>query len=81
VGARGGQHDDRGLGTASEILGRDLRREIRAGRVFADRARLPVHDADWDPLLASRRLAEKPRSHKRERGAALATAGAEDGAQ
>lgn len=56
-----------GVGTASTILGRDLRREIRAGRVFADRSRLPEHGPDWDPLLACRRLAHKPRSHKRAR--------------
>jgi phytoene dehydrogenase-like protein len=54
-----------GVGTAGAVLGRDLLREIRSGRVFADPDLLPIHDADWDPLLACRRLAHKPRSHKR----------------
>jgi all-trans-retinol 13,14-reductase len=46
-----------GVGTASAILGRNLHQEIRAGAVFGDPTVLPVHDADWDPLAASRGLA------------------------
>ncbi|MDQ3933967.1 MAG: NAD(P)/FAD-dependent oxidoreductase [Actinomycetota bacterium] len=61
-----------GVGTASAILGRDLASEVRAGRVFADLSRLPERGPDWDPLLACRRLADKPRSHKRSRAAAVA---------
>jgi phytoene dehydrogenase-like protein len=56
-----------GMGTASAILGRDLRDEVKAGRVIADPSRLPPHDPDRDLLFACRRLAEKPRSHRRQR--------------
>ena len=58
-----------GVAAASAVLGRALAREINAGRVFADPARLPVRDPSWDPLLACRRLAVKPRSRRQARAA------------
>jgi phytoene dehydrogenase-like protein len=55
-----------GVGTAGAILKRNLFAEIRSGKVFADTSRLTARDEHWDPLLACRRLAEKPRSKQRE---------------
>jgi phytoene dehydrogenase-like protein len=55
-----------GVGTAGAILGRNLHREIRGGAVYGDPARLTAGGEGWDPLLACRRLAHKPRSHRRE---------------
>ncbi len=52
-----------GLGTAAAILGRDLAQEVRAGRVFADPAKLTEFGPDWDPWLRS-----KPRAGHREPG-------------
>jgi ferredoxin--NADP+ reductase len=43
-----------GVGTASQILGRDLLQEFREGRVLVDRKALPEHGADWDPFQACR---------------------------
>jgi len=43
-----------GIGTAGAVLGRDLAAEVKAGRVFADPARLTDTGQDWDPLAASR---------------------------
>lgn len=53
-----------GLGTAGAILGRDLRKEIERGRVFADAAKLTAGGPGWDPFQASRRMAVKPRSER-----------------
>lgn len=49
-----------GVHAASEILGRDLIREIRGGAVIADPSRLTQWPADFDPLLACKRLGAKP---------------------
>jgi all-trans-retinol 13,14-reductase len=49
-----------GMHAAGAVMSRDLAREIRAGAVIADPARLSEPTADWDPLLASKRLAAKP---------------------
>lgn len=54
-----------GVGTASEILGRDLLKEFHAGTVIADRAALPDHGPDWDPFMVSRRHAVKKRREDR----------------
>ena len=43
-----------GVGAASAVLGRDLRRELAAGRVFGDAARLAPARSGWDPLVVSR---------------------------
>ena len=43
-----------GVGTAGAVLGRDLQRELLAGRVFGDAARLDPDPPDWDSLLVSR---------------------------
>jgi phytoene dehydrogenase-like protein len=43
-----------GAGTAGAVLGRDLLAELNAGRVYADRARLPVDGPDWDPLVVAK---------------------------
>jgi all-trans-retinol 13,14-reductase len=51
-----------GLGTAGVILGRDLRKEIEGGEVFADTSKLTAGGPGWDPFKASRRMAVKPRS-------------------
>ncbi len=48
-----------GVGTASAILGRDLHRDIRSGRVFGDPTKLTAGGEGWDPLAASRRLSKK----------------------
>jgi all-trans-retinol 13,14-reductase len=50
-----------GLHAAGAVLDRDLAREVRAGRVIADPARLSEPSPDWDPLMESKRLAAKPR--------------------
>jgi all-trans-retinol 13,14-reductase len=56
-----------GLGAAGAILGRDLRKEIEHGQVFADASKLTAGGPGWDPFEASRRMAVKPRSkHRRE---------------
>ncbi|WP_354697746.1 All-trans-zeta-carotene desaturase [Paraconexibacter sp. AEG42_29] len=49
-----------GMYAAAAITGRDLAREVRGGAVIADAARLSPVGPDWDPLGASRRLAQKP---------------------
>ncbi len=51
-----------GVASASSVLGRDLLGELRGGRVFGDPALITAGGEDWDPFLASRRLARKPRS-------------------
>ncbi|MGF0316461.1 phytoene desaturase family protein [Nocardia fluminea] len=43
-----------GICCAGEILGRELLREVYAGVVVADSARLPRRAPDWDPLAVSR---------------------------
>lgn len=43
-----------GLHAAAAILGRDLDREIRDGRIYADVAKLPKHTEAWDPLKVSK---------------------------
>ena len=43
-----------GIATAGAVLGRDLRGEVLAGRVFGDKARLAADGPQWDPLVASR---------------------------
>ena len=43
-----------GVGTAGAVVGRDLRREILAVRVFGDSAQLPSAEPAWDPLTISR---------------------------
>lgn len=48
-----------GVGTASQILGRDLLKAFRDGEVIADRAALPEHGPDWDPFEVSRGYALK----------------------
>ena len=48
-----------GVGTASQILGRDLLKDFHAGRVITDRAALPVHGPDWDPFQACRGHSER----------------------
>lgn len=59
-----------GVGTASEILGRDLLAAFRDGEVISDRTALPTHGPGWDPF-------EVCRGHtlKGARSEALATAG------
>ena len=49
-----------GVHAAGVALGRNLAREIAAGVVIADPSRLSEPDADWDPLMASKRLSAKP---------------------
>ena len=49
-----------GVACAGAVLGRDLRAEIAEGRVYGDPTRLQAGGPGWDPLAASRRLAEKP---------------------
>jgi all-trans-retinol 13,14-reductase len=49
-----------GMHAAAALLDRDLVREVRAGAVIADPARLSQPSADWDPLAASRRLSASP---------------------
>jgi ferredoxin--NADP+ reductase len=39
-----------GVGTASEILGRDLLKEFRAGSAIVDPSALPLRSDDWDPF-------------------------------
>lgn len=48
-----------GVGAASAVLGRNLRAEVEAGRIFGDPTLLPVRGPDWDPLMACRRHADK----------------------
>ena len=43
-----------GVVTASHVLGRDLMKEFRAGRVIVDRESLPEHGPGWDPFAVSR---------------------------
>ncbi|MFI6042574.1 phytoene desaturase family protein [Nocardia sp. NPDC051321] len=43
-----------GICCAGEILGRELLRDVYAGTVLADPARLPHRTTDWDPLAVSR---------------------------
>jgi len=43
-----------GVGTAGAVLGRDIRREVLAGRVFGEAGRLPAGGPQWDPLVVSR---------------------------
>lgn len=45
-----------GLHAASAITGRNLQAEIRTGAVIADRSRLSVWEADFDPLTVTRKL-------------------------
>jgi all-trans-retinol 13,14-reductase len=61
-----------GAGTASAVIGRDLYKEARSGRVFADVERLTAGGPGWDPLEASRRLQRKPRRARRPLEAAAA---------
>lgn len=49
-----------GVGTASEILGRDLFAEFHKGKVIVDRSALPAHGADWDPFQACRGHSRRP---------------------
>lgn len=49
-----------GMHAAGAVLGRDLVREVRGGVVIADPSRLPERGPDWDPLMASKRLADQP---------------------
>ncbi len=49
-----------GMYAAAAVLRRDLAREVRAGAVIADPSRLSEPNPDWDPLMASKRLAAKP---------------------
>ncbi len=58
-----------GVGAASAVLGRNLRAQIRSGRVFGDPSRLSAGGPGWDALEASRRL-PKNRAHT-DREAAL----------
>jgi phytoene dehydrogenase-like protein len=64
-----------GVGTAGCVLGRDLRREIRDGRVFGDPARLTAGGPGWDPLADSRGLALRPPPRRAVREAGLRPAG------
>lgn len=48
-----------GLDAAAAALDRDLRRELAAGTVLADRSRLTAGGPGWDPLEACRRLQDK----------------------
>ena len=43
-----------GVGTASQILGRDLLKAFSAGEVISDPAALPVHGPGWDPFEVCR---------------------------
>lgn len=43
-----------GVGTASQILGRDLLAAFHKGEVISDRSALPEHGPDWDPFEVSR---------------------------
>lgn len=54
VGAMSG-----GISTASSVLRRNLLREVRSGTVFGDPAKLTAGGAEWDPLMACRRHADK----------------------
>ena len=49
-----------GMHAAAALMERDLVREVRAGKVIADPTRLSEPSLDWDPLIASKRLAAKP---------------------
>ena len=51
-----------GLHAAGAALNRDLAREVRAGLVLGDRAKLTGGGPGWDPLLASKRMSRKPRA-------------------
>lgn len=51
-----------GVSTAGVVLGRDLRAEIKVGRVFGNPSRLRAGGPGWDALEACRRH-EKKRSH------------------
>ncbi len=57
-----------GLGAASAVLDRDLRREILDGQVFGDPGVLTAGGEDWDPLEACRKLSGVPRSGQRRTG-------------
>jgi phytoene dehydrogenase-like protein len=59
-----------GIHAAGAVLGRDLAREVRAGLVLGERSRLTGGGPGWDPLLASKRLAKKPRRAEHDRAAA-----------
>jgi all-trans-retinol 13,14-reductase len=50
-----------GLGTAAAVLGRDLEREVRSGRVLADPAKLTAGGPGWDPWLHSKPRAARSR--------------------
>ncbi len=55
-----------GIGAAGAILGRpDLLREIQGGAIFGSPEKITAGGEDWDPLLACRRLAKKPRASER----------------
>lgn len=43
-----------GVGTTSEILGRDLMRDFHRGHTLVDPHSLPTQGPDWDPFEASR---------------------------
>lgn len=49
-----------GMHAAGAVLERKLAWEVAAGAVIADPARLSERDPDWDPLMASKRLAREP---------------------
>lgn len=47
-----------GVQAAAAVVGRDLVREVRSGKVLGDVAALPPVDPAWDPLVASTRGAD-----------------------
>jgi ferredoxin--NADP+ reductase len=49
-----------GLHAAGAALNRDLAREVHAGLVLGDHAKLTGGGPGWDPLLASKRMSRKP---------------------
>lgn len=56
-----------GVGTASEVLGRDLLKEFRAGHAIVDFSALPTRSDDWDPFDVCRGLspnANQARDHR-----------------
>jgi ferredoxin--NADP+ reductase len=43
-----------GVGTASEILGRDLYANFHKGKIIVDPCVLPMHGGGWDPFQVCR---------------------------
>ena len=63
-----------GVGTASQILGRDLLKAFWAGEVISDPAALPTHGPGWDPFEVCRGHALKGSRLENELSASTLTA-------